>query len=98
MADSEAEMMESAACGDAAALRTLLQRYGPRVGGEIESQIGPRWQSLLGADDVMQVTCPNAGELPLRTARARDSNPRLAAALFHAVGRLGQGLVNVLLR
>jgi len=48
--------MEAAAGGDAAALRTLLQRYGPRVGGEIESQIGARWQSLLDAEGVMQVT------------------------------------------
>lgn len=52
----EIRQLEAAAAGDTVALEALLERHGPGISREIESQIGARWQSLVDADDVMQVT------------------------------------------
>ncbi len=54
--NDDATLLSHAAGGDARALRTLLERHGPRVWKEIDRGIGAAWQSLIDADDVMQVT------------------------------------------
>ena len=54
MATSEGELLTKVIAGDTAALGELLERYGPQVRGELS--IDRKWQSLLSADDVMQVT------------------------------------------
>lgn len=48
--------LQRAKAGDPVALRQLLERYGPTVWSQIQSEIGPTWRSLVDADDVMQVT------------------------------------------
>jgi RNA polymerase sigma-70 factor (ECF subfamily) len=71
MPGTEADLLEAASSGDRSALRTLLEQHGPQIGGEIEAQIGQRWQSLLDADDVMQVTYLEAF-LQIAQLTARD--------------------------
>src|SRR5262245_35309763 len=71
MPESESTQLEHAVNGDAAALRTLLERYGAQVAGEIRPQIGRAWQSALDADDVMQVTYIEAF-LQIGSLTARD--------------------------
>jgi len=56
MTRADTELLERAVAGDAAALRTLLEQYGPPVRETIRGKIGRRWQGLLDEDDVMQVT------------------------------------------
>ncbi|MEW6249420.1 MAG: sigma-70 family RNA polymerase sigma factor [Planctomycetota bacterium] len=55
MAGPDRELLERATEGDAAALRTLLERYGPQAQRAIHGKIGPRWRAMLDEDDVMQV-------------------------------------------
>lgn len=55
-ADLPADLVALAVNGDEEALSTLLQRHGPIVRGQIAAQIGAKWQNVLDADDVMQVT------------------------------------------
>jgi len=50
------ELLQRANDGDSEALRELLRAFGPQVRAAIASQIGAPFQSLLDADDVMQVT------------------------------------------
>jgi len=47
-------LLEQAVAGESEALAELLRRFGPLVRREL--QIDPRWQSVVDADDVMQVT------------------------------------------
>ena len=54
MPGTETGLLTKAVARDTAALSTLLERYGPRVAREI--RIDRKWQSLLSAEDVMQVT------------------------------------------
>lgn len=54
--ENDALLLERAAGGDLAALRALLEQFGPQVWREIDGQIGAKWRSLIDADDVMQVT------------------------------------------
>lgn len=56
LGQDERNWIRQAVAGDAAAMRSLLERYGPQVWGEIRSRIGRQFQSLIDADDVMQVT------------------------------------------
>lgn len=56
MTRPDSELLARAVAGDAAALRPLLERYGPQVRQSIRGKIGKRWQALLDEDDVMQVT------------------------------------------
>jgi RNA polymerase sigma-70 factor (ECF subfamily) len=56
MAASEENLIEQAVAGDTAALGVLLERHGPRVRRAVCGRIGKRWQAVLDADDVMQVT------------------------------------------
>lgn len=42
--------------GDEAALSTLLERLGPTVRLRLNGKIGKAWQSVIDADDIMQVT------------------------------------------
>lgn len=48
--------IKKAAQGDEEALALLLRRHGPGVRAMISTAIGRQWQSILEADDVMQVT------------------------------------------
>jgi RNA polymerase sigma factor (sigma-70 family) len=72
MPDEDAVFLTRAAKGDAAALRTLLERCGPQVWSEIDRDIGRRWQYVLEADDVMQVTYMEAF-LQVEQLAARDT-------------------------
>ncbi len=56
MDQPDGELLSAAAAGDAEALRTLLKRHGRKARNAIRGKIGPQWQSVLDADDVMQVT------------------------------------------
>jgi RNA polymerase sigma-70 factor (ECF subfamily) len=71
--DEDPALLRQMVAGDAQALRTLLERHGPRVWAEIDADIGGQWRSMLDADDVMQVTYLEAF---LRADRleARDTN------------------------
>lgn len=55
MAD-DAILLSRAGAGDSEALRTLLESHGRQVWAAIDRDIGPAWQALIDADDVMQVT------------------------------------------
>jgi len=54
MATSDDELLKKAIAHDTAALSELLERYGPAIRHEL--RIGRKRQSLLSAEDVMQVT------------------------------------------
>lgn len=56
MSDVSASELQRAVEGDAASLRTLLERSGGEVRQRISGMIDKRWRSLLDEDDVMQVT------------------------------------------
>ncbi len=56
MAGSDLNPIDRLRQGDETALRSLLERHGPVVWRDIQSDIGGRWQALIDADDVMQVT------------------------------------------
>jgi RNA polymerase sigma-70 factor (ECF subfamily) len=43
--------------GDEAALVSVLERVGVQLHAEVESRIGARYRGLVGADDIVQVTC-----------------------------------------
>jgi len=67
----EADLIQQAKQRDETALRALLLRHGPRVREQIAQGIGDHWQSVLDADDVMQVTYLEAF-LQLEQLRAGD--------------------------
>jgi RNA polymerase sigma-70 factor (ECF subfamily) len=52
--ESDERLVTRAVNGDADALDALLARYGPQVRSELK--IERRWQTLLEADDIMQVS------------------------------------------
>jgi RNA polymerase sigma-70 factor, ECF subfamily len=54
MSDVPDSLIHRAVAGDADALTALLREHGSEVARRL--QIGPMWQSMLEADDVMQVT------------------------------------------
>jgi len=54
MGESHDELVERAVAGDADALSTLLEEYGPQVRRKLV--ISPPWRSALDSADVMQVT------------------------------------------
>lgn len=54
MADDGEKLLERAVGGDRAALAELLTKYGPMLRAELN--IDRRWQTVLEADDVLQVT------------------------------------------
>lgn len=49
-------LLMRAVAGDEDALTTLLRAHGPAVRAQVAAAIGARWQNVLDADDVMQVT------------------------------------------
>jgi RNA polymerase sigma-70 factor (ECF subfamily) len=55
MPENDATLLQKAVEGDAAALRTLLERFGGEVRLRIAGRIEKRWRALLDEDDVMQV-------------------------------------------
>lgn len=77
MAESESTLVEAAVAGDSSAMRSLLERYGPQVWHEVRSKIGRQWQSIVDADDVMQVTYVEAF-LQIHMLTARDGTGFLA--------------------
>ncbi|TWT45538.1 ECF RNA polymerase sigma-E factor [Phycisphaerae bacterium RAS1] len=54
MASSPDERIARAIAGDTEAASSLLREYAPRLRAQLS--IDPRWQSVLDADDVLQVT------------------------------------------
>lgn len=56
MSEKAADSLTRAAGGDRAALRELLEEFGPQVWVQINAGIGAQWRSSIDADDVMQVT------------------------------------------
>ncbi|MFO0974077.1 MAG: RNA polymerase sigma factor [Phycisphaerae bacterium] len=48
--------MDRAVAGDEEALSQLLGQHGPAVRAQVSASMGAKWQSVLDADDVMQVT------------------------------------------
>jgi RNA polymerase sigma-70 factor (ECF subfamily) len=71
MAVEDAQLISDAVGGDAEAMRSLLERHGPQVWHEIRTNIGKQWQSMVDADDVMQVTYVEAF-LHIRNLTARE--------------------------
>ncbi len=53
---TEAELTKLAVAGDECALTALLQRYAADTRQRIAATIGAKWQSIIDADDVMQIT------------------------------------------
>ena len=51
-------MVRAAVSGDPDALATLLRQYAPQLRGQLS--IDARWQSVLDADDILQVTFTEA--------------------------------------
>jgi RNA polymerase sigma-70 factor, ECF subfamily len=70
-------LLQKAVEGDAAALRALLEHFGPEVRRRITSQIDKRWRASLDEDDVMQVAYLEAF-LHIDQLTARDSVSFLA--------------------
>ncbi len=56
MNPDDTELIDLAVAGDRTALSSLLEYYGPIVTRQVDGRIGRRWQGMLEADDVMQVT------------------------------------------
>src|SRR5262245_63134647 len=54
MSELEPVLLERAITGDVDALSELLEQYGDQVHSRLA--IARRWQSVLSADDVMQIT------------------------------------------
>lgn len=54
--DADASLVERAVKGERAAVASLLKACGPIVRARIAPKISGVWQSVLDADDVMQVT------------------------------------------
>jgi RNA polymerase sigma-70 factor (ECF subfamily) len=50
------QLVDQAVAGDDGALTELLRRHGPSVRAQTAASMGSKWQSVLEADDVMQVT------------------------------------------
>jgi RNA polymerase sigma-70 factor (ECF subfamily) len=72
MGEPDGELLEKAAEGDTAALRALLERFGPQVRNVIRGRIGKQWRAVLDADDVLQVTYLEAF-LQIDQLNARDA-------------------------
>jgi RNA polymerase sigma-70 factor (ECF subfamily) len=73
----EAILLQKASAGDSDSLRALLEQFGPQVWNEVRSNIGAQWQSMVDADDVMQVTYLEAF-LQAQQLTARDAAGFLA--------------------
>lgn len=56
MSGSDSTLIARAVSGDHDALSALLVRFGEEAARQVARGIGPAWQSLIGAEDVMQVT------------------------------------------
>src|SRR5262245_33215396 len=77
MERSDSGLLEQAVEGDAAALRLLLDRHGPRARQRIQGKIGRRWRAVLSEDDVMQVAYLEAF-LHIEQLTARDTTSFIA--------------------
>jgi RNA polymerase sigma-70 factor (ECF subfamily) len=56
LSDDPKQLVERARQVDTAALRSLLELHGSELWRRMNARIGARWQSMVDADDVMQVT------------------------------------------
>jgi RNA polymerase sigma-70 factor (ECF subfamily) len=54
MRDADDQLLNKAVTGDTDALIQLLRRHGQSVQEQL--RIGPQWQSMVGPEDVMQIT------------------------------------------
>jgi len=72
MSQEVTDCLTRAARGDRAALRTLLEDFGPQVWAHVNGNISAQWRSVLDADDVMQVTYMEAF-LRIDQCEARDA-------------------------
>lgn len=72
-----AQLLDLATSGDQQALKSLLERFGPQVWGEMRAKIGRQRQRVLDADDVMQVTYLEAF-LQIERLTTRDEGGFLA--------------------
>lgn len=54
--DGEEQLVDRARAGDADALEQLLDGYALSLSGEIDAKIGAKYQGVVEADDVLQVT------------------------------------------
>jgi len=54
MEQTDGQLVQRAKSGDKSALSALLLRFGPAIRESLH--INPKWQSMLDAEDVMQVT------------------------------------------
>lgn len=70
MSDLESKLLERAITGDIDALTELLERHGEQIHSRLA--IAKRWQSVLSADDVMQITYLEAF---LRIGQFRPGQP-----------------------
>lgn len=56
MDDQEHTLLHNAIQGDEAALTALLRELTPELRRRVASRIGPQYRSIVGEDDVLQVT------------------------------------------
>jgi RNA polymerase sigma-70 factor (ECF subfamily) len=56
MEQSDDSLVSLAGQGDDNAMTLLLQRHGPAIRARLSTEIRGKWQSVLDADDVMQIT------------------------------------------
>jgi RNA polymerase sigma-70 factor, ECF subfamily len=54
MHDADDQLLSKAVSGDTDALAHLLRQHGQAIQEQL--RIGPQWQSMLGREDVMQIT------------------------------------------
>jgi RNA polymerase sigma-70 factor (ECF subfamily) len=54
------QLILDAVAGDEIALSTLLESLGVRLHAELEARISAQYRGVVGADDVLQVTCLEA--------------------------------------
>src|SRR5262245_28051238 len=57
---TDEQLVQNAIGGDESALSTLLENVGVQLHSELEARIASQYQSSVGADDVLQVTCLEA--------------------------------------
>jgi RNA polymerase sigma factor (sigma-70 family) len=81
MASSD-ELMLRAVQGDNAALEALLRDAAPQVRCRVESRIPKKWQALLDAEDILQVTYLEA------FLRIRDFIPKGEGAFLPWLARI----------
>jgi RNA polymerase sigma-70 factor (ECF subfamily) len=57
---AEDQLVTEAVKGDESALAALLEEAGLQLHADLQHKIGPKYRSLVDADDILQVTCLEA--------------------------------------